>query len=119
MDLSVPSHMLWSQVGGHLRRVECHATGIVWAIAENGTVWIHTGFYGGGFFKGLWGSSQGMNPMTDESVVYLYENQRWNPVNGFSARGLPTDRTSWSDETGRISHSKDSMNLINRHWSWV
>ena len=118
MELA-PSHLLWTQVGGHFARIEAHSTGVVWAIGEDGTVWIHSGSYGGGFFKGLWGSNHGFNSMTDDCSVFIYENQRWNPVHGFASRGLPTDRSSWSDETGRIGSTKEATNLPNRHWSWV
>ena len=31
---------------------------------------------------------------------YIYENQRWNPLSGFSSSGLPTDRYMWSDRCG-------------------
>lgn len=116
---AVPSHMQWTQIGGHFCHVEAHSCGVVWALGEDGTVWIHNGFYGGGFFKGFFGSIQGMNSMNDESNVYVYENQRWNPVHGFSARGLPTDRASWSDATGRLATNKDNTCLPNRHWNWV
>ena len=30
----------------------------------------------------------------------VYENQRWNPVNGFSDQMLPTDRPQWSSVCG-------------------
>ena len=30
----------------------------------------------------------------------VYENQRWNPVNGFSDQLLPTDRPQWSSVCG-------------------
>ena len=30
----------------------------------------------------------------------VYENQRWNPVNGFSDQLLPTDRPQWSTVCG-------------------
>lgn len=36
---SVPSHALWTQVGGHFRHLEAHTTGVVWAIGEDGTCW--------------------------------------------------------------------------------
>lgn len=50
--------------------------------------------------------------------MHVYENQRWNPLTGFTTRGLPTDRYMWSDETGREKLSKDSIKL-QTHWQWV
>lgn len=35
--------------------------------------------------------------MTDTLHYYIYENQRWNPISGFSTASLPTDRHLWSD----------------------
>lgn len=115
---SVPFHALWTQLGGHFRHIEASSGGVVWALGQDGTCWIHTGFHGGGFFKGVF-IIHGIHPLSDEGHVYLYENQRWNPVAGFSARGLPTDRPSWSDITGLHAYSKENMSLPNRHWSWV
>ena len=30
--------------------------------------------------------------MEDARYFYVYENQRWNPLTGFTSHGLPTDR---------------------------
>uniref|UniRef100_A0A0P6H8Z5 Tectonin beta-propeller repeat-containing protein n=1 Tax=Daphnia magna TaxID=35525 RepID=A0A0P6H8Z5_9CRUS len=117
---SIPSHALWTQLGGHFRHVEASSSGVVWALGQDGTCWIHTGYHGGGFFKGVFdGNSHGIHPVSDEGLVNLYENQRWNPVAGFSARGLPTDRPPWSDITGFHTYSKENMSLPNRSWKWV
>ena len=70
-------------------------------------------------YVNFWGNLHGVNPISDDSTVYLYENQRWNPVHGFSSRGLPTDRSSWSDATGCIPNTKEQLSLTNRHWTWV
>lgn len=51
----------------------------------------------GGFLKGLEISNTGINNMTDTLHYYIYENQRWNPITGFSTASLPTDRHLWSD----------------------
>ena len=34
----------------------------------------------------------GIHPMEDARYFYVYENQRWNPLTGFTSHGLPTDR---------------------------
>ena len=81
---------------------------------------IHTGCHGGAFLKGMMSqNSHGIHPVSDESQVEVYENQRWNPVAGFAVRGLPTDRSPWSDVTGWITCNKDTMTLPNRHWTWM
>lgn len=63
----IPSHALFTQTGGHFRHIEAHQTGVVWAIGQDGTCWIHTGCHGGGFFRGIFGGSvHGIHPITDE-----------------------------------------------------
>ena len=58
-------------------------------------------------------------PIIDTVTYYIYENQRWNPLTGYSnfAR-LPTDRSNWTDESGRVELSKDSITLPSRNWKW-
>ncbi|XP_022101839.1 tectonin beta-propeller repeat-containing protein 1-like isoform X2 [Acanthaster planci] len=53
-------------------------------------------------------------------LEYTYENQRWNPVHGFSQKGLfPTDRDGWSDEKGVRSLPKPlDIQLPSKHWVW-
>lgn len=76
----------WRQVGGHLRVVECNSLGIVWGIGYDHTAWVHTGGYGGGFFQGLASSTDNIYTQTDVKSIYIYENQRWNPVTGYTNR---------------------------------
>jgi tectonin beta-propeller repeat-containing protein 1 len=57
--------------------------------------------------------------MEDARYYYVYENQRWNPLTGFTTHGLPTDRYSWSDRSGKISLTKDSVKLATIHWQWT
>ena len=87
--------------------------------------------------------------MEDARYFYVYENQRWNPLTGFTSHGLPTDRYkrfwlvkleriniilkfisfnriltihfrySWSDRSGRLSLTKDMVKLPSIHWQWV
>uniref|UniRef100_A0A3Q1FYR3 Tectonin beta-propeller repeat-containing protein 1 n=1 Tax=Acanthochromis polyacanthus TaxID=80966 RepID=A0A3Q1FYR3_9TELE len=78
--------MFWRQVGGHLRIVECNSVGIVWGIGYDHTAWVYTGGYGGGFFQGLASSTDNIYTQTDVKSVYIYENQRWNPVTGYTNR---------------------------------
>ena len=46
------------------------------------------------------------------------ENQRWNPLTGFTSKGLPTDRHCWSDRSGRTAMSKETVRLPSVHWQW-
>ena len=64
-------------------------------------------------------SKYGIYPMEDSKYFYVYENQRWNPLTGFTTHGLPTDRYSWSDRTGRLNLTKDNIRLPSVHWQWV
>ncbi|KAG4070974.1 hypothetical protein HA402_001411 [Bradysia odoriphaga] len=83
------------------------------------TAWVYTGGWGGAFMKGLKQSFTGINSMTDTHNYYIYENQRWNPLSGYTAHGLPTDRHSWSDITGKHKRSKEHTKLLSIHWQWV
>eukprot|EP00064_Thunnus_orientalis_P003678 superscaffoldBa00000311_g3689 len=80
------NQMFWRQVGGHLRTVDCNSVGIVWGIGYDHTAWVYTGGYGGGFFQGLASSTDNIYTQTDVKSVYIYENQRWNPVTGYTNR---------------------------------
>ncbi|XP_026483040.1 tectonin beta-propeller repeat-containing protein-like [Ctenocephalides felis] len=115
------------QMGGHLRRVEAapgpkDATGppLAWGVAYDRTPWIYTGGWGGHFLKGLEpGTGGAINPMSDTQTYFVYENQRWNPLSGFTAKGLPTDRYMWSDVTGKLKRSKEHTRLPSVRWQWV
>lgn len=51
-------------------------------------------------------------------VIYVYSCQRWNPVDGFSERLLPSDRWQWSDVTGLQHQPPDSFQLPSSSWEW-
>lgn len=115
----MPSDQLyWRQIGGHLRIVECNSQGIVWGIGYDHTAWVYTGGYGGGFFQGLAGSTDNIYTQSDVMCVYIYENQRWNPLTGYSSRGLPTDRYMWSDASGLQECTKAHTKPPSQ-WTWV
>lgn len=44
--------------------------------------------------------------------------QRWLPLDGFSARLLPTDRFHYSSEDGTVDRSWDIVELPSRAWAW-
>ncbi|KAF7663767.1 hypothetical protein LDENG_00201350 [Lucifuga dentata] len=111
--------MFWRQVGGHLRVVECSSVGIVWGIGYDHTAWVFTGGYGGSFFQGLASSTDNIYMQTDIKSVYIYENQRWNPVTGYTNRGLPTDRYMWSDASGLHECTKTNTKPPSPQWTWV
>ncbi|XP_039544044.1 tectonin beta-propeller repeat-containing protein 1 [Pimephales promelas] len=111
--------MFWRQVGGHLRVLESNSLGVVWGIGYDHTAWVHTGGYGGGFFQGLTSSTDNIYTQTDLKSVYIYENQRWNPVSGYTNRGLPTDRYMWSDASGLKECTKSNTKPPSPHWTWV
>ncbi|XP_014281223.1 tectonin beta-propeller repeat-containing protein [Halyomorpha halys] len=113
------SEMVWRQMGGHLVAVETCAAGVTWGISADNTPWVYTGGWGGAFLGGLENSSVGINSMTDTCRCFVYENQRWNPLSGFTPRGLPTDRPMWSDSTGCHKRSKETTRLLSFHWSWT
>uniref|UniRef100_A0A8W4F9B4 Tectonin beta-propeller repeat-containing protein 1 n=1 Tax=Sus scrofa TaxID=9823 RepID=A0A8W4F9B4_PIG len=109
----------WRQMGGHLRVVEANSRGVVWGIGYDHTAWVYTGGYGGGCFQGLASSTSNIYTQSDVKCVYIYENQRWNPVTGYTSRGLPTDRYMWSDATGLQECTKASTKPPSLQWAWV
>ena len=120
MVIIEPISMFWRQIGGHLRKVETCSNGITWGIGYDNTAWVYTGGWGGGaFLKGLGDSNTGINPMVDTHNYFVYENQRWNPVTGYTSHGLPTDRYMWSDATGKHRRTREHTKLLSMHWKWV
>lgn len=111
--------MFWRPIGGHLRMVESSSCGVVWGIGYDHTAWVYTGGYGGGFMQGLDSSKNSLFPQSDTKCVYLFENQRWNPVTGYSSIGLPTDRYMWSDASGLQECTKTNTKPPSPQWSWV
>ncbi|XP_032447427.1 tectonin beta-propeller repeat-containing protein 1 isoform X2 [Lynx canadensis] len=122
-NLEAPEHVLpcdqmfWRQMGGHLRVVEANGQGVVWGIGYDHTAWVYTG--GGSCFQGLASSTSNIYTQSDVKCVYIYENQRWNPVTGYSSRGLPTDRYMWSDASGLQERTKASTKPPSLQWTWV
>ena len=85
--------MYWRMLGGgHLLQVESCSAGVAWGLGYDSTPWVYSGGWGGSHFKGIDTSKSGINAMEDTKYYYVYENQRWNPITGFTAHGLPTDR---------------------------
>lgn len=89
-----PLNLYWRQLGGHLRRIETCALGITWGIAYDHTAWVYTGGWGGGFYGAL--DSHLIFPMTDSQDYRVYENQRWNPVSGYSSSGTYASRLTFN-----------------------
>ncbi|GAB6031582.1 tectonin beta-propeller repeat containing [Chamberlinius hualienensis] len=116
-DFSIDGQPFWRQVGGHLRIIETCSAEITWGLGYNHSIWVYTGGWGGGFFNGM--DSSCTYPMTDVRNMYIYENQRWNPLTGFSYRRLPTDRYAWSDRTGILECTKENTKLPSMHWQWT
>ncbi|XP_054351326.1 tectonin beta-propeller repeat-containing protein 1 isoform X3 [Pongo pygmaeus] len=111
--------MFWRQMGGHLRMVEANSRGVVWGIGYDHTAWVYTGGYGGGCFQGLASSTSNIYMQSDVKCVHIYENQRWNPVTGYTSRGLPTDRYMWSDASGLQECTKAGTKPPSLQWAWV
>lgn len=109
--------LYWRQMGGHLRRAESCRVGVTWGVGYDHTAWVYSGGWGGGFFGPL--DSQNVNSMNDSQDYRVYENQRWNPVTGYTSAGLPTDRYMWSDATGKQKRTKDQVKLLSLHWQWI
>ncbi|XP_011494826.1 PREDICTED: tectonin beta-propeller repeat-containing protein [Ceratosolen solmsi marchali] len=114
-----PKSMFWRQIGGHLKKVEVCNSNVTWGIGYDNTAWVYTGGWGGLFLKGLDFNNAGVNTMIDTHNYFVYENQRWNPVTGYTSHGLPTDRYMWSDASGRHKRTRENTKLLSCHWQWV
>lgn len=75
----------WRQLGGHLKKVESCRSGVTWGIGCDNTAWVYNGGWGGNFFASL--DTHNVNPMTDSQDYRVYENQRWNPLTGYTSTG--------------------------------
>ena len=87
--------MYWRILGGgHMLSVEsCSLNNIqvMWALGYDSRAWTYSGGWGGSHFQGS-SKSELLGPVEDSRYYYVYENQRWNPLTGFTSHGLPTDR---------------------------
>ncbi|XP_077388512.1 tectonin beta-propeller repeat-containing protein 1 isoform X2 [Festucalex cinctus] len=108
--------MFWRQVPGHLRCVEANSLGLVWGIGWDGTAWVYSGC---SRQQDNLGDEGDVHQQTDMRSVHVYENQRWNPVTGYTDRGLPTDRPMWSDESGLRECTKSNTQPPSPQWTWV
>lgn len=107
--------MFWRQVPGHLRCVESNSLGLVWGVGWDGTAWVYSVCSG----QSTQGDAVEMPQQTDVRNIYVYENQRWNPMTGYTDKGLPTDRPMWSDESGLKECTKSTTHPPSPQWSWV
>ncbi|XP_028310342.1 tectonin beta-propeller repeat-containing protein 1 isoform X2 [Gouania willdenowi] len=111
-------HMFWRQIPGHLRCVESNSLGLVWGIGWDATAWVYSATHGEQQ-QGSMGNAFPMQQQTDVRSVHVYENQRWNPMTGYTDKGLPTDRPMWSDESGFKECTKGSTHPPSPQWTWV
>lgn len=114
METSPANQMYWQQMGGHLHHIETCPAGVVWGIGMDHTVWVYTGGYGGGLFKGVNSSTSGIYEQTDTKKVYLLENQRWSPLYGFSNKHI-----LWMTDSGKMVESKERVTPPSGQWHWT
>jgi len=94
----------WKKIPGHLDRIVSGSGGVVWAYGYDGVPYC---------------LCDEMAAMHSEEEHFIYENQRWNPVGGYTDRLLPSDRWEWSDVTGVMNCSKESYSLPSTTYRWV
>uniref|UniRef100_A0A8C2QA54 Tectonin beta-propeller repeat containing 1b n=1 Tax=Cyprinus carpio TaxID=7962 RepID=A0A8C2QA54_CYPCA len=99
-------HMFWRQVPAHLLCVESNSLGVV---CTNLYLAVFTSVY----------HTIRLTTISDVRSVYIYENQRWNPMTGYTDKGLPTDRYMWSDASGLRECTKDNTRPPSPQWTWV
>nr|XP_002661342.3 tectonin beta-propeller repeat-containing protein 1 [Danio rerio] len=107
--------MFWRQVPAHLLCVECNSLGVVWGIGHDHTAWVYTG----GSSAQVSGPVKLNEEVSDVRSVCIYENQRWNPMTGYTDKGLPTDRYMWSDSSGFRESTKENTRPPSPQWTWV
>ncbi|KAM9471956.1 tectonin beta-propeller repeat-containing protein 1 isoform 1-T3 [Salvelinus alpinus] len=123
--LEAPAHtlpcdmMFWLQVPGHLRCVESNSLGVVWGIGYDGTAWVYSGSGSAAGEEPPQGDRGILPTQTDGRTVYVFENQRWNPMTGYTDKLLPTDRFPWSDDNGFTECTKSTTHPPSPQWSWV
>lgn len=66
------SQYCWYRVGGHLRNIVCGPNDLVWGLASDGTSYVR--------------SKKQSHHIEYEEKHIVYENQRWNIVEGFTDR---------------------------------
>jgi len=103
--------------GGNFKQIEFTATGVCWALTENGTALVHSNRVGGSIYKNLLPNNE-INFISDTILFTSYENQRWLPIQGFTNQLLPTDRPQWSDESGLVELIRDQIKLPSAEWKW-
>ncbi|XP_062874812.1 tectonin beta-propeller repeat-containing protein 1 [Trichomycterus rosablanca] len=108
--------MFWRQVPGHLQCVESNSLGVVWGVGYDHTAWVYTG---GCRENQTQDNEACKHTVSDVRNVYIYENQRWNPVTGYTNKGLPTDRYMWSDQLGFKECTKENTKPPSPEWIWV
>ncbi|XP_062386930.1 tectonin beta-propeller repeat-containing protein 1 [Sardina pilchardus] len=122
LEASTPNpacdNMFWYQVPGHLHTVECNSLGVVWGIGFDHTAWVYTG-HRGGSAEGKADSQDHHHPQADVRSIYIYENQRWIPLTGYTDKGLPMDRHMWSDASGLKECTKAGTKPPSPQWTWV
>jgi len=100
------TNIYWFPVKGNMKTVITGCDDITWGISFDGKAYVF---------------NEGKKYHEQCSLIqcYIYENQRWNPVEGYSDRRLPSDRWSWSDETGVYNCAKDQYKLPSTKYKWV
>ena len=69
---NVPAPRKWRHIEGHLKKVLCGWNGIVWGFGYDGIPYVRC--------------AHKIGPMESREDHVIFENQRWNPVGGFTQR---------------------------------
>ena len=60
------------------------------------------------------------SPCSDIHDHFVYENQRWRLLRGYTDRVLLADHYMWSDATGKHKATREGTKLpATRRWSWL
>lgn len=99
----------WTQVSGLLKRVVSGHNGVTWGVGSDGKAYVYSG------------TDEKKTKYEQKTTMehFIYENQRWNPVEGYTDRLLPSDRWHWSDESGMYDCSKENYRLPSLSCKWL
>lgn len=104
--ISSSLNSLWAVGGNHQVFVRLLQSDVPIRIKEEVFILIYSNFTAEGCFHYF------------NFFLQTYENQRWNPIDGFCNKLLPTDRPPYSSVDGLERRNFSDFVLPSQSWSW-
>uniref|UniRef100_A0A914ZTB6 Chloride channel protein n=1 Tax=Parascaris univalens TaxID=6257 RepID=A0A914ZTB6_PARUN len=118
---SIPFEKLcWVQQRGSFSSLSIGGYGIVWAVAQNGTVWVLSSSFNVLADDVDHGQELGLL-QSDEKLEVIMETQKYSILSGYTTfNGKAAGKYyAWSDATGVVHKTKSETRLPNKYWNWV